>query len=311
VNFFRVREPLRVLAEHGNRAFAGAELYDGILETVDTVLTHSLWDEVNSGAWELLAKQDTHRLVLDVDDAMWAPDWHIFRKHWTGENLQRLYRNVAIAHVVTTPSEVIAAHLSRYNHNVQVVPNTVPKWLTEWTMPWSMGPSVGYQGSSSHVTDWTAAQAHQLARFLARHDEWHINLFGEFGDVQGPPGRTHVDGWRSSVTEHWQRLSMTVGIGPLRDTLFNRCKSSLRAVEYAALGIIAVLPDLEPYRGWVVDGWTGRLIRSHQTLSGVLQEVASMEIEDREKMAARARGHAADWTTEARVGDWVKAWDSL
>jgi hypothetical protein len=311
VNFFRVREPLRVLADHGNVAFAGAELHDGILERVDTVLTHSLWDPDNSQAWEMLARQDTHRLVLDVDDAMWAPDWHVFRRHWTADNLNRLYRNVAMAHVVTTPTDVIADHLARYNRNVHVVPNTVPHWLTEWEMPAGPSPSIGYQGSSSHVTDWTTSQAKHLARFLAIHDQWHINLYGEFGDVQGPPGRTHLHGWQKDVHDHWQRLSMTVGIGPLRPTLFNRAKSSLRAIEYSALGIIPVLPDLELYRGWITDGWTGRLVHSHQTLFGVLHEIASMDPDDRREMADRAHGSAGDWTTERCIEKWVNAWHSL
>lgn len=102
---------------------------------------------------------------------------------------------------------------------------------------------------------------------------------------------------------------MDIGIGPLRDTRFNRAKSSLRAIEYAALGIVAVLPDLPIYHGWVEDGVTGRLITPSRTLAGVLHEIADPYT--RRQMASAARARAAGWTTEANIGRWLEAWHSL
>jgi hypothetical protein len=309
VHHHRIAEPIRVLAESGCVATTGVQLDDAVLSTVDTVLVHTLHDERNSYAWELLAKSDTHRLVLDVDDWMWSPDWKPFKDHYTPEVLGRLYRNVELAHVVTTPSEVIAEYLARYSDNVHVVPNTVPAWLTTWTMPDRPAPTVGYQGSSSHVRDWPTSQQRQLGRFLAAHPQWHVHLYGQFDAVDGPPDRTRITPWQGSVDAYYRSISMDIGIGPLANTAFNRAKSSLRAVEYAALGIVAVLPNLPPYRGWVTDGVTGRLVHGHQTLSGVLADVAA-DPEHLADMSARARERALQWTTEAAIWKWVQAWAS-
>jgi glycosyltransferase involved in cell wall biosynthesis len=308
VHHHRIAEPLRVLAEHGVTAFHGVELQDDILHRVDTVLVHTLHDERNSQAWEMLAAQQTHRLVIDIDDWMWRPDWQPFKEHYRSDVLARLFRNVELAHVVTTPSPVIAEYLSRYNRNVHVLPNTVPAWLTEHTMPERERPTVGYQGSSHHIRDFTATQQRQLGRFLAAHPGWDIHLYGAV-ELDGPPGRSRVTGWLPSVDAYYRQVSLDVGVGPLADTAFNRAKSSLRAVEYAALGIVAVLPDMPPYRGWVTDNETGRLVHTHQTLSGVLGQVAADD-EHRVTMAKAARQRALQWTTEANIQRWVDAWCS-
>jgi hypothetical protein len=309
VHHHRIAEPIRVLAEHGNRAFHGIQLDDEILSTVDTVLAHTLHDEDSSEAWELLAKSDSHRMVFDVDDWMWAPDYQPFRDHYTPENLARLFRNVEIAHVVTTPSPVIAEFLSRYNSNIWVIPNTVPAWLLSHTMPPREAPAVGYQGSSSHVHDWRPSTLEGLVKFLRDCPDWELKWYGpQPGNLVELDAVKHYP-W-ASIDTHYRRVSFDVGIGPLRDTPFNRAKSSLRAVEYAALGVVAVLPDLPPYRGWVEDGVTGRLIQSHETLRGVLGDLARQSTA-RVQMAAAARVRAQAWTTEANIREWVAAWASL
>ncbi len=310
VHHYRIAEPLRVLASNGYPASTGIELSDPILETVDTVLGHMLHTEEATEAWQRLAKLDSHRLVLDVDDAMWAPDWHPFARHYTPDVLARVYANVRAAHVVTTPSEVIAEHLAKYNRNVWLVPNTVPAWLLDHRMPDRDRPTIGWQGSPSHAQDWTHAQQLNLAKFLVRNESWGLHLYGTNpGGFARFGQRCLYTPWVNSVDDYHRRLSFDIGIGPLRDTQFNRSKSGLRAIEYAALGIVSVLPDLPPYRRWVRDGITGRLVRSHQTLRGVLQEVADDQ-PGRLAMATNARATARNWTTEARIKDWVTAWES-
>jgi glycosyltransferase involved in cell wall biosynthesis len=52
------------------------------------------------------------------------------------------------------------------------------------------------------------------------------------------------------------RDQFDVAVAPLRDDEFNRCKSDLKYLEYAALGLPAVFSDCEPYAS-VEDGRTG------------------------------------------------------
>jgi len=308
VHHHRIAEPLRVLGELGVHAFTGRVIDDDVLAQVDTVLVHTLHTVTESPAWERLARIQTHRLVLDVDDWMWGPDWRPFKNAYTPDTLARLFRNVELAHVVTTPSPQIAEFLARYNRNVWVVPNTVPAWLLDHDMPARPHPTVGYQGSASHVGDWTSPVRKGFYRWLLDHPEWHVAGYGQL-DASDAPDMAHrvtITPWQG-IEDYYRTVSMDVGIGPLRDTPFNRAKSALRAVEYAALGVVPVLPDLPPYRGWVHDGINGRLVHTHQTLPRVLDEVARDEPWRREA-AIQGRIMAKEWTTEAAIGAWLEAW---
>ncbi len=48
-------------------------------------------------------------------------------------------------------------------------------------------------------------------------------------------------------------------LAPLEDSLFNRCKSGLKFLEYSALGIPGVYSRLEPYAELVIHGENGFL----------------------------------------------------
>lgn len=313
VHRHRIREPLRVLASNGDVAFWGETLDNEILGRVDTVLAHTLHTETATEVWQHLARKESHRLVIDIDDAMWVPDWQVFRDHYTPDVLARLYDNMRVAHVVTCTTAPLAEHLGKINENVHVVPNTVPESLLtllapaeKYRLPWILG----YQGSPSHARDWTPTVQHHVGRFLVRRPDWAINLYGSNQPAANLHPRIRHIPWIADEESYYAAIaSMDIGIGPLRNTPFNRAKSSLRAVEYAALGVVAVLPDLPPYRGWVEDGVTGRLVGSHQTLSGVLAEVAA-DLDHMIAMGVSARQRAAQWTTEACIERWVTAWES-
>jgi hypothetical protein len=326
VHFHRMAEPLRVAAQYGVHAFTGVELQDQFLSEVDHVLAHTIHGERETNAWHQLAALDSHKLIIDIDDWMWQPDTKTFQGHYTPEVLDRLYSNIRRAHVVTTPSPLIAEHLTRYNRNVWLLPNTVPAWLLDWQMPAREHPTIGYQGSPSHLRDFTSSTEIAIGRFLVDHPDWRLRVYGQT-DVQavritegGTLGRvgTILDDasrieqipWQRSIGAYYRSLSIDIGIGPLRDTAFNRAKSSLRAVEYAALGIVACLPDLPPYRGWVYEGVTGRLVHSGQSLRRVLSELAELDPAQRTVMSKQARALAGRWTTEANIEKWVEAWQS-
>ena len=308
VHHHRIREPLRVLGEHGVAAASGPILNDEILCQVDTVVVHMLHGQVQSRAWADLAQLQSHRLIFDVDDWMWEPDWRPFKDNYTPDVLARVERNIRRAHVVTTPTAELATRLSAWNENVWIVPNTVPAWLLGHDMPARERPTVGVQGSPSHMRDWTPAQAAQLARWLRDWPTWGLHMYGSRPGALGASGRVLHTPW-SDIDTFYRTVSYDVGVGPLRDTVFNACKSDLRAREMAALGIIAALPDLAPYRDTIRDGVTGRLIGKHQTMRQVLNDICEDDA-GRLAMSTNARRQAQAFTTEANIGRWLEAWHS-
>lgn len=319
VHFHHIVEPLRVAATHGVRTGHGHVLNDDVCADHDTIITHMLWDERPSEAWEKLAAGGRHRLVFVIDDVMWAPDWAPFARHYTPEVLRRVWRNIELSHVVITPSEVIAEQVRRYNRNVHVIPNTVPAYLLDVVAPPRPAPAgpagrcthiVGYQGSPSHEHDFHPQLLRELMTFVTRESGWGLHFWGP-GTLPGwSPDVAGCTPWQPHMRSYYQSLSMDIGIGPLRPSLFNAGKSSLRAVEYAALGVPCLLSDGPAYRGTVEQGVTGYLIGPGESWLPYLRELARDPIA-RAAMGAAARRRAAGWTTEANIGRWMGAINSV
>jgi glycosyltransferase involved in cell wall biosynthesis len=312
VHHYRIAEPLRAARLHGIRAETGKELHQEICERHDTIVAHMLHHEHALPAWERLARIGHHRLVLDVDDAMWAPDWKPFRDAYTPGALSRLYHAVQLAHVVTTPSPVIAAWLEQFNRNVWILPNYIPQYLLHQRMRDRSRPTVGWQGSASHAPDITDAFLDGMRRFLREHRAWLWRIWGEARrNVRGiDDGAVAYVPWQDSIHAYYRSLSMDVGIGPLLPSMFTASKSSLRAIEYAALGIPAVLSSSPAYQGWVEHGVTGLLVDDDEQWYDALHYLAR-DVDLRTKMGRTARERAAGWTMEGNIDKWIGAWGSV
>jgi hypothetical protein len=50
------------------------------------------------------------------------------------------------------------------------------------------------------------------------------------------------------LTDRQRRQPWSIGIAPLADTPFNRCKSAIKMLDYAALGLATVVSDMRAYR---------------------------------------------------------------
>jgi len=101
-----------------------------------------------------------------------------------------------------------------------------------------------------------------------------------------------------------------IGCCPLADTPFNRCKSPIKAMEYAAVGA-AVVASSVVYRQVVSDGKTGMVADDISDWYGALSCLVSMEPQRRELAAALREHVKANWSLAARAHEWIDAWTSI
>ncbi len=314
--WYRVREPLRGMQLAGIETNWGPRLDDEIIQMHDTILTHILWQEEESEAWEILAKENQHRLVFDIDDDIWQ--YHSSTKnakHYTPEVLKRVERNISIASLVTTPSEVLAERIidKGLHDKVCILPNYVPAYLLEIERRTPRFFTIGYQGAPQHQIDLESI-AVELFLFMKRHPNIRLRFYGP-GEIYAPDwpmDRIQSIPWEPDVEKYYHSLSMHVGIAPLARFPFNEAKSGIRAVEYSALGIPAVYSDLPPYREFVQDGENGWLIREREKKNW-LRFLSSLYTRPElyNRMSIDARKKAAFWTTEYNSFQWVGAYRSV
>jgi glycosyltransferase involved in cell wall biosynthesis len=120
---------------------------------------------------------------------------------------------------------------------------------------------VGYAGTASHAADFEPLVP--AIRKLLETPNLRFDFIGYC-----PPellGMEHVrlTPWIDRYEDYLAALTLRrwdIGLAPLKDTLFNNCKTNLKFREYAALGIAGIYSDIPLYRGCVRDGENGLLV---------------------------------------------------
>ena len=226
------------------------------LETANRLATH--------------AKRTGATLVYDLDDDL----LNIPRTHPDAKTLRphsRIARRlVDIADVVWVSTDAFAERLSTIRPDAVVLENRLDERI--WQAP--AGPSLDKpvrilcMGTTTHDHD-LALILPALRRLKEEYgDRIEIDIIGmsSRGDLPaglnriGPPpgamrsypGFVH---WLTSAQPGWH-----IGLAPLLATPFNLCKSPIKAMDYAAMGLVVLASDVPVYRGSIADGPAGQLV---------------------------------------------------
>lgn len=168
---------------------------------------------------------------------------------------------------------------------------------------------LGWAGSSGHRGDIEAvkdviAQAMGVCShldFAYMGDEAIYHLLS----TALPAGRTIFTppGTLEDYLDFLQTLD--IGMAPLQDNPYNRCRSDVKFIEYASRGVVPVLSSLTPYQASVQPGETGFLYDSPQQLLSILLTLScDTGIRDRISRAAYdyvKRCRREDVHTESRL----------
>jgi glycosyltransferase involved in cell wall biosynthesis len=174
------------------------------------------------------------------------------------------------ADAVSVSTPVLADALHSVRDDLQVIENGIDErlWLAgPPPIPPREGPvRVLFMGTMTHDADFAMVEK-ALARLKAVYGEFvSIDLLGISANPTLPEWVNRVStpvhamsgypGFVNWITQqHWD-----IGIAPLADTTFNRCKSALKALDYAAMGLPILASDSPAYRGSPADGPGGWLV---------------------------------------------------
>ena len=263
------------------------------------------------GAWRRLRAR--HKLVYEIDDNVFDVDplnYSAYRNFQLEGKREAVRHCAQVADLVTVTTEPLAQIMREFNPNVRVLNNAVPARLLEMERPRKEALTVGWTGGCSHARDIAEAAA-PLRRFMERdRKDAHLHFIGTDYRRTVTYARARYSSWEIDPWDYWAKIDFDIGLAPLAGTGFNDCKSHVKALEYAALGIPVIASDAPPYRDFVIDGVTGFLVRNSAQLRDRLNVLASDE-KLRESMGAKAREQASLWTSEARALEWDKAYRSI
>jgi glycosyltransferase involved in cell wall biosynthesis len=214
----------------------------------------------------------------------------------------------------------LEARLAPLARRTQVVGNALDERI--W-LPGRRGPVDRYgpvrilcMGTATHDTD--------FAGILPALTEIHRQFGDQIQiDLIGFVSATDVPAWirRLAPSPHATRSypgfvqwvtgagPWDVGLAPLADSPFNACKSAIKVLDYAALGLASLASGVPAYRGSLADGPGGMLVPN---TTPAWYEALSRLIRDAAFRRGLAEGGAASLraggTLAARAGAWRRAW---
>jgi glycosyltransferase involved in cell wall biosynthesis len=179
---------------------------------------------------------------------------------------------LTVADVVWVSTSRLAESLSTIQPDAVVIENRLDERI------WIRGPApnsfwddpirILCVGTCTHDRDFAMIEP-VLVRLKAEYgDRIVIDVLGMTSQSKLPAGlnrigpSTHASrsypgfvNWLTSVRPRWH-----IGLAPLLDTPFNRGKSPIKAMDYAALGLTVLASDTPVYRGSIADGPAGQLV---------------------------------------------------
>jgi len=174
------------------------------------------------------------------------------------------------ADVVTTSTKELRDVYWPINQNMHVWPNSYDfNYAKPVRHTDKKAVNIFWQGSKTHYDDMMVVYG-ALRQVMAKYPDvtfTHMGMSTDFLEDLSTsfPGRVKhvnyvlIDEWHKTFNS----LAMDIGICPLEGTPFNRCKSNLKWLEFAARKVPVVASDINPYR-CIEDGKTGYLAKTHK-----------------------------------------------
>lgn len=253
--------------------------------------------------------------IVEVDDHVRAtpsynPSFHAFRKK--GGKAARLEECVRDADGVTVSTPELAEVFSPMNPNTFPLPNCIDLEDPIWNPRAEKEEGrvvVGWAGSPTHLEDFRLVVP-ALEALCRRYPQVVVAVGGPedvFGLLKEIPDCQKEYLPPVPFEEYPAMLArFDIGLVPLVDNAFNRCKSDLKGLEYSALGIPFLASPLPAYRRLVKPGENGFLCqgtRDWLSLLGRLVEDEGL----RRRMGQRAREMA-----RSRINDeYAPLWEGI
>jgi GT2 family glycosyltransferase/glycosyltransferase involved in cell wall biosynthesis len=326
--FIRLLLPLDHPEIGGGMDIVLASAEEALRYRADIVATqrHAVPDTAAADALAGHCRGNGMALLYDLDDDLLnIPASHPDAKELRpkAKVVQRMLRG-ATSVWVSTPA--LAASLRPVREDARIVPNGLDERLWRANDPHGRGCGtvrsgplrVLIMGTATHDADFT-----MIMPALERvHDVFSQRVvidmlgFSSRGDLPGwvnrlampVPATLSYPGFVSWIT---QESGWDIGLAPLADTPFNACKSAIKTLDYAALGLAMLASDTEVYRGSVADGPGGLLVRND---SGAWYRALLRLVQDhvlRRELAAGACAAFAGHTLTAQAAMRRAAWEAL
>lgn len=253
------------------------------------------------------------KIIMDFDDMIEVTkDNPHYKDHAIWDASAILQSFAKFVDGITTTNEHLRQYLLKFNPNVYIVPNMMD--MEYWKLPIQKNETdkvrICYVGSVTHLSDLKMA-APALKKILKKYkDKVELVMVGDLRWREVFKGFNNVDCLLGVPFENYASrlngLAMDIGIAPLRDNEFNRCKSNIKFLEITIAGGVTVASPIV-YSDTIVHGVNGFIANNTEEWVKYL----SMLIESptlRKSVHSRAYSEVMD---KYDLSKGIKQWESV
>lgn len=232
-------------------------------------------------------------VVYELDDMIWElPDDHHQKKKFDKKK-PLLIQCLNVCEAVTVSTALLAESVSTYNRNVHVLPNLICK--TIWSNTEKKQHDriiIGFAGTKTHVHDLNLIEDVLIDISKKYKNRVEFKLLGCMTDKLSKIENVQFSKFDANYASYANKMSASgidIALAPLQDTLFNRCKSNIKWLEYSTINAAGVYSNLPPYNTDILNGKTGMLATTPEEWYDALCYL----IENKEKRVEMAQAAAA------------------
>lgn len=317
---WRLIDPAKYMRRYGfDVKIAEGGINDEIAQWADVyVLQSCVYKE---GIALLYAYQQEYgkKIVSDWDDYVIADDSNPNKKlHKIKQYAEVSDVVLKMSNLVTVTTQYLKERYDKYNSNVVVLGNSMD--MRRWDRPKKKNETdtirIGWAGSFTHLKDLEMVSG-PLKRILRDFKNVQLVLVGE------PRAAEMFKGYNTEVMlgvpiDYWpdklNGLQLDIGIAPLVDNEFNRCKSNIKWQEYSIAKVPGVFSSTvygSTATHIIFDGNIGMLADTEEEWYGCLKNYIICK-NLRDDIAAHAYSVVKqEYDLKRNIKGWVEAYRKL
>ncbi len=313
------------------------EQWDNVFMEYDAYWTNYFCDDAAGAAVIYHAQKHGKKLIIDLDDNyLDIPESNkIYDKFKPGKRERAMLTTIlSFADIITTSTFPLKERLDEHFKMVQkmdkkivVIPNLndIKDWDFKPVEKHKEKIVIGYTGSNSHDDDLKLVLP-AIQTLMKKYDNLHFEMIGILGKKDAPIffknwdvkllDRVAMVGATPTFLEYpewFSERAWDIGIAPLVDTRYTRCKSSIKWLEYSMFKIPTVASRVYPYfidvdgRKTIEDGKTGLLCRPNDWVTQLEKLIVNEDL--RKSLGNNAYEHIKkNWQYEdSKIGETIGA----